>query len=200
MAEKVYRSATGVDEFYYGALTESAGTVTSTPERVEFMQEITVEMPQEPTRAYGDNKTAEIAVASGNTSVTSSFHRIPNEDKKVIFGLEESPAGVYAYGSTDAPPYVGVMFTKTFEDGSREYVGLPKGMFMRPNISGQSKQDGVEFSNEEITAEFMDRAVEGFTDEKTAIFGRDAKGTTTARDAIFKAVFGVDHPEATPGV
>lgn len=197
MAEKVYKASTGVDEFTYAPLDETgAATIVGTPERVEFLQEITVEMPQEPTRAYGDNKTAEIAVSSGNTSVTSAFHRVPEQDKKVLFGLEESAEGIYAYGSTDTPPYVAVMFAKTFEDGSREYVGLPKGMFMRPNISGQSKQDSVEFSNEEITAEFMDREVDGFTEEKTAIFGRDEKGSTVARDAVYLAVFGVAHPEA----
>jgi phi13 family phage major tail protein len=195
--QKKYKASTGVDEFTYAPLDETGeNVIKGTPTRVEFLQEITVEMPQEPVRAYGDNKTAEIAVSSGNTSVTSSFHKVPEQDKHVLFGLEKSDDGLYAYGSTDTPPYVAVMFVKTYEDGSREYVGLPKGMFMRPNITGQTKQEEVEFSSEEITAEFMDRKVEGFEEEKTVIFGRDDKGSTVARDAVYKALFGIPHPNA----
>jgi phi13 family phage major tail protein len=195
--KKKYKASTGVDEFTYAPLDETGeNTIIGTPQRVEFLQNITVEMPQEPVRAYGDNKTAEIAVSSGNTSVTSSFHKVPEQDKHVLFGLEKSDDGLYAYGSTDTPPYVAVMFAKTYEDGSKEYVGLPKGMFMRPNIEGKSKEDKVDFSSEEITAEFMDRKVEGFEEEKTVIFGRDDKGSTVARDAVYKALFGIPHPNA----
>lgn len=196
MAEKKYRSSTGIDEFYYGVLNEEGETViTGTPERIKFLQNITVEMPQESTRAYGDNQTAEIAVSSGNISVTAGFHNVPDADKAVLFGLEKTSTGLYAYGSNDAPPYVGAVFTKTYQDGSKEYVGLPKGMFMRPNIEGTTKEDGVEFSSEEVTAEFMDREVAGFSDEKSVLFGRDEKGSTTQRDAIFMAIFGTTHPD-----
>lgn len=192
MAEKNYRASTGIDEFYYGVLDESTNKAASV-ERVKFFQNITVEMPQEPVRAYGDNITAELAVSSGNTSVTSAFHKIPDQDKKTLFGLEENN-GLIAYGSEDTPPYVAVVFAKTHEDGSKEWVGLPKGMFMRPNITGQTKGEGVEFSSEEVTAEFMDRAVDGFDNEKSAIFGRDEKGQTSSRDALFQAIFGQNHP------
>lgn len=198
MAEKNYRAATGVDEFYYAVLDESgANVIQGEPERVKFLQTITVEMPQEAVRAYGDNTTAEIAVSSGNITVTSSFNKIPQEDKEVLFGLE-SNNGLTAYGSNDTPPYVAVVFAKTHEDGSKEWVGLTKGIFMRPTIEGTTKQDTVEFSSEEITAEFMDREVEGFTEEKSVVFGRDAKGETTQRDALFQAVFGVGHPDQSP--
>lgn len=198
MAEKNYRAATGVDEFYYAVLDESgANVIQGEPERVRFLQTITVEMPQEAVRAYGDNTTAEIAVSSGNITVTSSFNKIPQEDKEVLFGLE-SNNGLTAYGSNDTPPYVAVVFAKTHEDGSKEWVGLTKGIFMRPTIEGTTKQDTVEFSSEEITAEFMDREVEGFTEEKSVVFGRDAKGETTQRDALFQAVFGVGHPDQSP--
>lgn len=195
MAEKNYRASTGVDEFYYGVLDDvGAEIITGAPERVEFLQNITIEMPQEAVRAYGDNRTAEIAVSSGNISVTGAFHTIPNEDKAILFGLDKA-AGLTAYGSTDTPPYVAAIFSKTFEDGSREWVGLTKGMFMRPSINGTTKADGVEFSSEEMTAEFMDRTVEGFDDEKSVLFGRDLPGATAQRDALFTAVFGANHPD-----
>lgn len=195
--QKYYKAATGVDEFFYSELDETGvGITKSDPEYVDFAQTINIEMPQEATRAYGSNKTAEIAVSSGDVSVTAAFHRLPEEDKQRLFGLEKAENGLYSYGSNDTPPYVGVVFAKTFEDGSKEYVGLPKGMFMRPNQEAKTKEGGgVEFSSEEITAEFMDRKVAGFKKEKTVIFGRDAEGSTAARDAIFQAVFGKNHPD-----
>ena len=201
MAEKNYKASTGIDEFYYAVLDEADETsTTSGPERVKFLQNITVEMPQEAVRAYGDNKTAEIAVSSGNISVTSAFHKVPAEDKAVLFGLEETADGLKAYGANDTPPYVAVVFAKTYEDGSKEWVGLTKGIFMRPNIEGTTKEDSVEFSSEEITAEFMDREVTGFDEEKSVIFGRDDSGDTTNRDALFQAIFGQPHPDDTEAV
>ncbi len=198
MAEKIYRASTGVDEFYYGVLDEKGvDIITGDIERIKFLQTLNIEMPQEAVRAYGDNQTAEIAVSSGNTTVTSAFHKLPDEDKQVLFGLEKTATGLYAYGSNDTPPYVACVFAKTYEDGSKEWVGLTKGIFMRPNINGQTKQDSVEFSSEEVTAEFMDRKVDGFTEEKSAVFGRDEKGTTTQRDALFMAVFGKPYPTET---
>lgn len=191
---KNYRASTGVDEFYYAILDPTgAATITGTPERVEFLQNITIEMPQDAVRAYGDNKTAEIAVSSGAITVTGAFHKIPEEDKARLFGLD-TVNGLTAYGSNDTPPYVAVIFSKTFEDGSREWVGLAKGIFMRPPINANTKAEGVEFSSEEITAEFMDREVEGFDDEKSVLFGRDEPGSTAQRDALFGAIFGVAYP------
>jgi len=196
--EKNYRASTGVDEFFYAVLDESgASIVVSEPERVKFLQTITVEMPQEIVRAYGDNTTAEMAVSSGNISVTSAFHKIPLEDKKVLLGWEEAD-GVVATGSNDNPPYVAVVFAKTYEDGSREYVGLPKGMFTRPNITGNTKGETTEFSNEEIVAQFMDRDVDGFSSPKSVLFAYDAKGETTNRDALFMKVFGKPYPGEEP--
>lgn len=191
--EKNYRSSTGVTEFYYAVLND-AEVAVGTPERIEYLQTITVESAQEPVRAYGDNKTAEIAVSSGNTTVTSAFHKLPIEDRQTLLGLATTTEGLTAYGSSDNPPYVACAFAKTHEDGSKEWVGLPKGMFMRPGVNGETKSDGVTFSSDEITAEFMDREVAGFDDEKSVVFGRDAKGSTVARDALFTAVFGQAYP------
>ena len=193
---KSYRASTGVDEFYYSELNES-NVVENDIERVKFLQNITVEMPQEIVRAYGDNTTAEMAVSNGDVGVTSAFHKVPEEDKIRLFGLDVSPDGLASYGSNDTPPYVACIFAKTYEDGTKEYVGLPKGIFLRPNIEGQTKEDGVEFSSEEITAQFMDREVTGFNEEKSVIFGKDEKGSTTKRDALFLAVFGKPYPGTT---
>lgn len=192
--DKVYRSSTGVDEFYYGEVGE--GLIAAYIERVKFLQSINVEMPQEIVRAFGDNKTAELATSSGNISVTSGFHKIPIQDKEKLLGWE-TVDGITAAGSEDNPPYVGVVFAKTYEDGSREYVGLPKGIFTRPNVTGQTKGESTEFSTEEITAQFMDRKVEGFTKDKSVLFGYDPAGQTTNRDKLFLKIFGLPYPTET---
>ncbi|USK43723.1 major tail protein [Cytobacillus oceanisediminis] len=195
--EKTYRASTGVDEFYYGVLDSTgAAIITGDVERIEFLQTINVEMPQEAVRAYGDNKTAEIAVSAGNISVTGAFHKIPIEDRKVLLGLEATATGLHSYGSEDTPPYVACVFAKTHEDGSREWVGLTKGIFMRPNVNGQTKQENTEFQTDEISAEFMDREVAGFTKDKSVVFAYEESGATTKRDALFQAVFGKPHPDA----
>ncbi|SDM14708.1 major tail protein [Sediminibacillus halophilus] len=199
MAEEVktYRSSTGVDEFYYAEIDESSENVTNgIIERIQFLQNITVDMPQSAVRAFGDNVTAELAVSSGNITVTSGFHTLPGADKKRLLGLETSN-GLTAHGSEDTPPYVACVFAKTYEDGSKEWVGLTKGIFLRPSINGQTKQTETTFSTEEISAEFMDRKVDGFEQEKSVIFGKDAKGETTNRDALFQAVFGKPYPSTT---
>ena len=196
MAEtKSYKSSTGVDSFYYGIL--GTDDIALSVEHVMFLQEIGVEMPQEITKASGDNRTAEMAVSAGDITVTGKFHKLPTEDKQKILGLEVVD-GITAMGSSDTPPYLAAVFAKTYEDGSREYVGLPKGIFTRPKIEGKSKEEGkVEFSSDEIEGQFMDRKVTGFTEEKSAIFGVDKKGETTNRDAIFMKVFGKAFPTGT---
>ena len=127
---------------------------------------------------------------------SGAFHKLPIEDRNVLLGLETTSGGLSSYGSTDNPPYVAAVFAKTHEDGSKEWVGLPKGKFIKPEQTATSKQDSVEFSSDEITAEFMDRVVDGFSDEKSVIFGVDEKGKTASRDALFTAVFGKAYPGA----
>lgn len=196
MAEKNYRASTGVDEFYYAPLlpVPTGATYTEAIERVKFLQTIEIEQSQEVVRAYGDNKTAELAVANGSTTVSSAFHKLPIEDRNRLFGLETAE-GLSSYGTDDTPPYVACVFAKTYEDGSKEWVGLTKGMFMKNNIAGATKEDGVTFGTDEISAEFMERKVDGFTSEKTLITGVDAKGETVNRDALFLKIFGLAYPE-----
>src|SRR5699024_3997084 len=116
MAEKKYRAANGVSEFYYGIIND--GITADKVYRVEYLQEISVEMEGEHEKAHGDNKVAEIAYSQGDTSVSSQFHKVPMEDKKRLFGFEEQE-GIVAKRSSDNTPYVAVIFAKTHEDGSK---------------------------------------------------------------------------------
>jgi phi13 family phage major tail protein len=188
MAEKNYRSFTGLTEFYYKVHGEDVQAVTD-PERIKFLQEISVSKDQDIEKAYGDNQVAEMAVANGTIEVEAGFHKLPLEDRVALFGLEKSEDGIVSVGN-DTPPYVAVMFAKTMEDGSREYVGLPKGLFTFPELEGNTKEDGVEFSSDSTKAEFMQAAVKGFEEEKAMLMGHDAKGTSVMKDAIWEAIFG----------
>lgn len=188
MADKNYRSFTGLTEFYYKVHGEDVQVVTD-PERIKYLQEISVSKDQDIEKAYGDNQVAEMAVANGTIEVEAGFHKLPLEDRVALFGLEKSEDGIVSVGN-DTPPYVAVMFAKTMEDGSREYVGLPKGLFTFPELEGNTKEDGVEFSSDSTTAEFMQAPVKGFEEEKAMLLGHDAKGTSVMKDAIWEAIFG----------
>lgn len=188
MAEKNYRSFTGLTEFYYKVHGEDVQQVTD-PERIKYLQEISVSKDQNIEKAYGDNQVAEMAVANGTIEVEAGFHKLPLEDRVALFGLEKSEDGIVSVGN-DTPPYVAVIFAKTMEDGSREYVGLPKGLFTFPELEGNTKEDGVEFSSDSTTAEFMQAPVKGFEEEKAMLMGHDAKGTSVMKDAIWEAIFG----------
>ncbi|KRM95333.1 major tail protein [Loigolactobacillus rennini] len=197
---KNYHSFTGLTEFYYQVQGEDVKEIKD-PERIRYLQEISVSKEQELEEAHGDDQVAEIAVANGTIEVEAGFHKLPLEDRIALFGLETSEDGLVAVGN-DTPPYVAVMFAKTMEDGSREYVGLPKGIFTFSEIEGKTKEDSVEFSSDSSKGKFMQAPVAGFSEEKSMLMGHDPKGTTTMRDAIRKAIFetedgDTDKPDAT---
>src|SRR5699024_11049520 len=101
MAEKNYRAATGVTEYYYGIIND--GITADKVYRVEYLQEISVEIKGEIDKAHGDNKETELAYSQTDTSVTSKLHKLPMEDKNRLFGFEEQE-GIVAKGSSDNPP------------------------------------------------------------------------------------------------
>src|SRR5699024_5460108 len=91
-------------------------------------------------------------------------------------------------------PYVAVVFYKTHEDGSREYVGVPKGMFMPATIEGQTKEDSVEFSSEESEARFMDRKIVGFNKiQSMFVVSDDEDVEEYLRDDIVEKLFGANY-------
>lgn len=195
--KKNYRSFTGLKEFLYGELDEDENQIKDDEaERVKFLQEISIETGQETEKAYGDNEVAEIAVATDTTTLTTTFHTLPVEDKKRLYGLKDVD-GLTALTSNPMPPYVACMFARTNEAGGMEWIGFTKGMFQMPNIEGQSKEDSVEFGTAETEGEFMPREVDGIDDKVTYLIGYDEKGETKQRDAMYKAVFGVAHPDAS---
>lgn len=191
---KNYSGKVNVTEFHYAVLG-SDDTVTGEVNRIKFLQNVNIEFSQEISRAYGDGKTAELAISNGPVSLSTTFHNIPQEYQDELFGAEVVD-GVSSYGGEDTPPYVAVAFKVEHNDGGSSWLGLTKGKFMRGNEEGSTKEDSVEFGSDEVSGEFMERKINGFDKDKSYLKGYDAKGETTVKDKIFEFVFGVI--EATP--
>lgn len=199
MAEKNYRTFTGLKEFYYGILNATEdGIVENVPERIKFLQNISIETPQEIAKAYGDNTVAEMAVSTDVTTLTTTFHHIPIEDRAKIYGYKEFN-GMYALTAEPQPPYVACVFARTAEDGGTEWLGFTKGIFTLATTEGETKGDSVEFSGAETSGEFMPRTIDGLEDEVTYLVAYDPAGETTQRDALFQAVFGKPYPNGNGG-
>lgn len=202
MAEKKYHASTGVDSFYYGILStdNELEIVEASPEFIDFLQNITVSSNSQLVKAHGNNRVAEMAVSNGDVTVSGNFHKIPMEDQRKLLGYKTLTNGLVGSGSDDNPPYVACVFAKTHEDGSREWVGLPKGKFMRTDVEGNTKADQTQFSTSAISAEFMDREITGSDTPLSRLFAESTASDNEQRDALFQAVFGKPHPDATPEI
>lgn len=192
--EKNYLSFTGLTDFYYGTTkSDDKGINENEAERIKFLQNISISTPQEITKAYGDNMTAEMAVSTDATQLTTQFHKLPIEDRTIIYGFKKSGEMVGLPGSPN-PPYVSCMFTRTMEDGSTEHIGFAKGKFKIADTEGETKGEGVVFGSDNTEGEFMPRVVDGFEDLMTYIIVADEPGKTTNRDALYEKIFGVKYP------
>ncbi|MFO3691182.1 major tail protein [Staphylococcus felis] len=185
--ESVSGIAIGVTNFYWAAIetdTDENWEVKS-GHRTRFLKEIEVDRPQEVEEEYGDNMVAATAVSNGKLSVKTTFVSVPAEQKAFLAGAKKGEGG-FKYGANDIPPDVAVVFERTNHDGSSEWVGLFKGKFTRPSLNGQTKQDKVEFQNDEVEGSFVDRLF----DESSHVTGYDDKGSTKGRDYVFAETFG----------
>ncbi|WP_340293602.1 major tail protein [Staphylococcus coagulans] len=184
--------AIGVTNFYWAPIetdTDKEWKVKS-GHRTRFLKEISVDRPQETEEEYGDNIVAATAVSNGKLSVKTTFVSIPAEQKAFLSGAKKGKGG-FKYGAKDIPPDVAVVFERTNHDGSSEWVGIFKGKFTRPDIGGQTKQDKIEFQNDEVEGSFVDRLF----DESSHVTGFDKKGVTQGREYVFMETFGKSYED-----
>lgn len=194
--EKNYLSFTGLTDFYYGTTkTDDTGINEEQAERIKFLQNISISTGQSIEKAYGDNGIAEMAMSTEATQLTTQFHKVPIEDRTIIYGWETS-GDMRGLPEAPNPPYVSCMFSRTMEDGSAEHIGFSKGKFTMADIEGETKGDTVTFGSDSTQGEFMARTVEGFKKKMTYIIVADKPGVTENRDKLYKAIFGVEHPDA----
>ncbi|MDN4532184.1 major tail protein [Staphylococcus auricularis] len=192
-----YNSSTGLERFYYGVL--DSNEKVKNVKVVDYLKEISLEFDEDLEKAYGSNKVAEIAKSNGETSLSATFHRLPIEAQQDLLGLiqHKSSDGVYGFSNATGINYTACAFARTMEDGSKEWFGLGKGVFTRPAKEGQTKEDGVEFGEDEIEGQFMETDVGGFDDQLAVIMAYDDKGQTQGRDTVFQSVFGKSYSEVT---
>lgn len=186
----------GVSNFYFAKIlkdTESEWE-TGPGKRVRFLKEIEIDRPQETEEDYGDDMVAATAVSNGKLGVKTTFVTVPAEDKAFLNGAKKGEGG-FKYGAKDIPPDVAIVFERRNHDESSEWVGLFKGKFTRSNIKGQTKQDKVEFQNDDVEGNFIDRLF----DESSHVTGYDAKGETRGRDYVFLETFGKTYDEFMSG-
>lgn len=191
-----YNAATGLGKMYYAVIQQEDGkkVTTSNVKEVDYVQELKIEFGEELEKAYGSNKVAEIAKSASETQLSLTFHKLPIDVQRDLLGLieHESAKNVYGFGKSAGITYSAVAIPRTMEDGSTEWFGLSKGVFTRPDKEGQTKEDKVEFGSDEIEGQFMERYVDGFTEELAVMMAYDPKGSTEGRDAIFASIFGQD--------
>ena len=191
-----FLSFTGLTDFYYGVLKDDdSGIDEDEATRINFLQNISISTPQTIEKAYGDNMTAEMAVSTDATQLTTQFHHLPLEDP-IIYGFEESgDSEIVGLPGSPNPPYVSCMFARTKEDGTKEYIGFPKGKFTIADVEGETKGESVTFGSDSTQGEFMPRKVDGFDKEMAYLIVADKPGETTNRDALYQLIFGVEFPK-----
>ncbi len=164
--------AIGVSNFYYAPILKDTENEweTGAGTRIRFLKEIEVDRPQDTEEDYGDDMVAATAVSNGKLSVKTTFVTVPADDKAFLNGAKKGVGG-YKYGAKDIPPDVAIVFERRNHDESSEWVGLFKGKFTRSSIKGQTKQDKVEFQNDDVEGNFIDRLF----DESSHVTGYDKK-------------------------
>lgn len=193
--EKNYLSFTGLTDFYYGVTkSDDTGIEESEAERIKFLQNISISTGQDIQKAYGDNGVAEMAMSTDATQLTTQFHKLPIEDRTIIYGWETS-GEMHGLSESPNPPYVSCMFSRTSEDGSSEHIGFTKGKFKMADVEGETKGDTVTFGSDSTEGEFMARKIDGFKKRMTYIIVSDEAGETTNRDDLYEKIFGVAYPE-----
>ncbi|WP_218697320.1 major tail protein [Mammaliicoccus sciuri] len=198
-----YNANTGLSEVWYATLEkESNASVTlSKIDMIDYLKEMSFEIGEELTRGYGSNKTAEVAKSGGEPTLNLTFHKLPMSVQEKILGLTKHKTNTKVFGATGTKKivYVAVAFARTMEDGSKEWFGFAKGVFTKPNKEGQTKEGGVEFGQDEIEGQFMERFIEGFDEKEAVIMTYDESGETDGRDTVFQSIFGQAYPGLVDG-
>lgn len=198
-----YNANTGLSEVWIATLEKesNASVKLSKIDMVDYLKEMSFEIGEELTRGYGSNKTAEVAKSGGEPTLNLTFHKLPMSVQEKILGLTKHKTNKKVFGATGAKKivYVAVAFARTMEDGSKEWFGFAKGVFTKPNKEGKTKEGGVEFGQDEIEGQFMERYIEGFDEKESVIMTYDEAGEHDGRDTVFQSIFGQAYPGLIDG-
>ena len=150
------RSIIGVDQFHYAILLDDAqdalayGEMTAVPNTVS----INVNVNSQSATLFADNKAAITYTTIGVVEVSMDKATLPNEFLSEVLG--NHTIGAVRHTSSDqTAPYVGIAWRYLYSDGNYGYAKLYKGKFSEPELNANTKEDGVEFQNRSITANFI---------------------------------------------
>ena len=109
---------------------------------------------------YGDNRSVATSIAKGNMEVTIGKQDLDQDQEAYILGKSVVNGYVIDH-SDDVPPYVGIMYELTYDDGASKFVLITKARFQEPAPNGTSKTDTVEFQEATFVAQAVARLSDG---------------------------------------
>jgi len=178
----------GLRNLHYAIITADSEEETAygTMARIGGMIQADIEVETADNTLYADNIAWEAAVATGKATVSLNLAEIPIEQLASLLG-HTLANGEMLSKSTDEPPYVGLAFEYTKNNGKKRFVKLMKGKFKEPNESTKTKEgNSVEFQTPTLEGTFIARLSDGAW-KKTA--DEEATGyTSTIGDSWYTAM------------
>jgi phi13 family phage major tail protein len=106
---------------------------------------------------FADDGPSETATALGQIELELNVKDLPLDVQAVLLGHDAPVNGILERKSDDVPPWVAIGFSSLQSNGGYRYVWLLKGKFGLPELSHQTKQEGIEFQTPTINGTFVKR-------------------------------------------
>ncbi|TDL34578.1 phage tail protein [Jeotgalibacillus sp. S-D1] len=184
---------TGLINFHYAILESDneSGTIYGTPKRLGAAISLTETPTTNTGTLYAENGPSETASSNGPTTAEIATKDLSQEVRADLLGQKIDENGVLKQNREDKAPYVAFGFQMTGEAENDAFVWLYKGKFSRPNTTGTTKGESIEFATPSITATFIGRDSDG--EEKASVIQNEENSAVTA--SWFDSVY-----EGTPTV
>lgn len=155
-------SIIGVDFAYFAKLTSEENKTYDKLVKLDPVQQIDVDPETSSTSQFGDNRAVETANAMGAIKLNVTFTGLEPSNEALLLGHNISvDKKSVEKRADDIAPYGAFIYRRLRADGGYRYKVLYKGRFNRPKESTKTKEDNVEFSGQELEANFMPLAIDG---------------------------------------
>lgn len=151
----------GVDKFYVAEVTSDteAGIEYGVPYRVEAIQHVTREDPEESAKVYADNKAMIVVKGEGSPTATFTTLCLDPADLAKLLGHKTIGAAMVATNNQE-DKYFGIMYRLKNSDGTYEYVAIAKAKFKAPSEDVETENDGTDVTLMELQAELVSTVFE----------------------------------------
>lgn len=119
------------------------------------VMEITVNSNPSQDTAFYDNGPGEVASTLGNIEISFEKSSLNTQEMNFLLGRIITPDGVAITTSQESAPYVAFGFRSLRSDGTYRFVWLLKGKFILGQEDQETKQDTINFQNENLTGRFV---------------------------------------------